>query len=89
MKDIRPGLLESDRVYSAKALAKALHVSVRTIYNLASRSELPFVKITPKSDMRFPGWQIKQWLDTKTEGCKKYEKNGDLRTGETEEVKDR
>jgi excisionase family DNA binding protein len=67
MKDIRPGLLESDRVYSARTLAKVLHVSVRTIYNLASRRELPFVKITPESDMRFPGWQIKQWLDAKIE----------------------
>lgn len=33
----------------------------------ASRRELPFVRITPESDMRFPGWQIKQWLDTKIE----------------------
>lgn len=78
MKDIRPGLLESDRVYSAKALAKALHVSVRTIYNLASRSELPFVKITPKSDMRFPGWQIKQWLDTKMQRGGTHENYEDL-----------
>lgn len=59
------GTLDPKQVYSAKTLAQALQVSVRTIYNLAARKEIPYVKITPGSSMRFPGWMVRRWLDTK------------------------
>lgn len=61
-------MLELNRIYSASQLAKVLHVSTRTVYYLVEQGNIPYVRITPKSHIRFPGWQIRQWLDTKMEG---------------------
>ena len=57
--------LEPNSVYSARTLSKVLHVSIRTIYYMVQKREIPFVRITPESSIRFPGWQIRKWLDEK------------------------
>jgi|GEM_PF-1143206 len=60
--------LDPNTIYSANQLAKALHISTRTVYYMVKRGEIPYVRITPDSHIRFPGWQIRQWIDTKMEG---------------------
>lgn len=72
--------LDPNMIYSANQLAKALHISTRTVYYMVKRGEIPYVRITPDSHIRFPGWQIRQWIDTKMEGGGKHEDKEDLRT---------
>lgn len=73
--------LDPNTIYSANQLAKALHISTRTVYYMVKRGEIPYVRITPDSHIRFPGWQIRQWIDTKMEGGgRNHEDNEDLRT---------
>lgn len=60
--------LDPNTIYSANQLAKALHISTRTVYYMVKRGEIPYVRITPDSHIRFPGWQMRQWIDTKMEG---------------------
>lgn len=61
-------MLELNQIYSARQLAKVLHISTRTVYYLVEQGKIPYVRITPESHIRFTGWQIRQWLDTKMEG---------------------
>ena len=61
-------MLEPNRIYSARQLAKVLHISTRKIYYMVHQGKIPYVRITPASHIQFPGWQIRQWLDTKMEG---------------------
>lgn len=61
-------MLEPNRIYSARQLAKVLHISTRKIYYMVHQDKIPYVRITPASHIQFPGWQIRQWLDTKMEG---------------------
>lgn len=60
--------LDPNTIYSANQLAKALHISTRTVYYMVKRGEIPFIQITPSSHIRFASWQIRQWLDTKMRG---------------------
>lgn len=61
-------MLDPNAIYSANQLAKVLHLSTRTVYYMVKRGEIPYVRITPNSHIRFPGWQIRQWIDAKMEG---------------------
>ena len=60
-------MLEPNQIYSVSQLARVLHVSTRSIYYMVEQKEIPYVRITPESHIRFPGWQIQQWLDAKIE----------------------
>lgn len=61
-------MIEPNAIYSAKQLAAALHISTRAVYYMVKRGKIPYVRITPDSHIRFPGWQIRQWINTKMEG---------------------
>lgn len=54
-----------DQLYSAPQIAKLLHLDNKVIYKMAYSGEIPHVKLTEKSEIRFCGWQVRQWLDQK------------------------
>lgn len=59
-------MIEENKVYSARALAAELGVGKDKIYRWAKQGKMPSTRIDEHSPLRFTGWSIKAWLDTKT-----------------------
>jgi excisionase family DNA binding protein len=58
--DVFEHLAHSDRLLTAKELARLLAVSPKTLYSYVSRNLIPYYKI--ESNVRFRGRDIAEWL---------------------------
>lgn len=58
----------ADILYSAAEIARLLHTDIHNIYEWVKTGEIPHIKLTEKSEIRFAGWEIRAWLDKKAIG---------------------
>lgn len=52
-----------DAVYSVSQLAKLLQIRPETIYKMVREDKIPHIHLSETSQIRFAGWQIRNWLD--------------------------
>jgi predicted DNA-binding transcriptional regulator AlpA len=65
-----------DSVYSVPQLAKLLQIRPETIYTMVRKKMIPYIQLSESTQIRFAGWQIRAWLDSKMSS---YAKGGDLK----------
>ena len=58
----------ADIMYSAGEIARLLPTDIQNIYKWVKSGEIPHIKLTEKSEIRFAGWEIRAWLDSKAMG---------------------
>lgn len=52
-----------DALYSAEQVALLLHLDKRDLRRLIDAGEIPYVRLNDTGRIRFPGWQLRSWLD--------------------------
>lgn len=58
----------ADIMYSAVEIARLLHTDIQNVYKWVKTGEIPHIKLNEKSEIRFAGWEIRAWLDSKATG---------------------
>ena len=61
--DVIGHLKSYKRLLSVKELAAILHVSQKTVYNLVSNRDIPYLRV---GAIRFDGYKVAEWVKTKT-----------------------
>jgi excisionase family DNA binding protein len=61
-------------ILTAKDLAKALQISVKTIYAYVQRGLIPYIRI--ESNVRFSKHQVMQWLQERSFQPRPVNRNG-------------
>ena len=46
----------ADIMYSAVEIARLLHTDIQNVYKWVKTGEIPHIKLTEKSEIRFAGW---------------------------------
>lgn len=62
-------MIHADEIYSVPQMAKILHIRPRTLYKMVSKKQIPFFRTIEGSQIRFAGWQVKNWIDERQKTC--------------------